>query len=273
MTRKTTAAAKLDSGLMIIPFDEYAKIDAVNKTRLGYLADSPLHCKHAMTHPQKDTASLAIGRAGDCSVLEPARFLDTYIRWDGGRRFGKEWEAFKAANAGREILTQDEWDRCLGLRAAVRGCKDAMRYLGDGIPQASFVWTDQATGLQCKGRADWVSEGNYIVDLKTCRDLGRFHRDTYDYRYHIQAAMYQDGIAAATGKEPLPFIFIAVESDEPYDVAVFHATQNFIDVGRREYARLLDLYQWCEKTNNWPGRYIGEQDLDVPPYSKEAING
>lgn len=258
-----TAKKQMPSGLVSMSFDEYRAAEGVNKSSLRHMADSPKHYQYRLTNPEDDKPAYVLGRATDCSILEPAKFLDRYIRWDGGRRFGKEWDAFKAEHASQEILTSEEWQRCIDMRAAVRGDKYAAPLLERGIAQPSFFWTDSATGIKCKGRADWVTPGEVIVDLKTCRDGGRFPRDAREFGYDIQAAYYTDGIAEATDGELLPFVFIVVESEPPYDVMVFYATEHMIEVGRSKYKDLLSKLAWHQTTNVWPGRYTEPQDLDI----------
>ena len=39
------------------------------------------------------------------------------------------------------------------------------------------------------------------------------------------------------------FVFITQEKEEPYNVSIFYAGQDFLDRGREEYKYLLDIYR------------------------------
>jgi hypothetical protein len=67
----------------------------------------------------------------------------------------------------------------------------------------------------------------------------------------VQAAFYQDGIKAITGKT-VPFCFITVEKDAPYAVACYKAGDEVIEVGRAKYRAALQLLKWCKDNDQWP---------------------
>jgi hypothetical protein len=71
-----------------------------------------------------------------------------------------------------------------------------------GYPQVSIFWTCEETGCPMKMRSDYLKT-RAVVDLKTfANPFGKpiDRAVTYamaSYKYHIQAAVYQEGIAAA----------------------------------------------------------------------------
>lgn len=66
---------------------------------------------------------------------------------------------------------------------------------------------------------------------------------------HLQAAFYQDGLKALTGKA-LPFYFIAVEKDGPHATAAYRASDEMIETGRAKYRGALQSLRWCR--HRWP---------------------
>jgi hypothetical protein len=139
-------------------FADYLSIPAVNWSSLKKLAISPLHYLHHIDSPPTPaTDAMIIGSATHKAVLEPEDFGSEYTVWTGARRAGKEWDAFCAANAGKEILREQDVDRVQALALSVQRHPGCARYLdGPGVNELTIRWNDLPTGIACKGRADRV---------------------------------------------------------------------------------------------------------------------
>lgn len=257
---------------------DYDRSPGVNWSTLKHLGKSPRHYEHHLLEPDEDTDSRKLGRAVHLAALEPERFAHAVALWDGGRRYGKEWNAFKAANAGKELLTEDEHKDCLAIQRAVRNDPTARAYLAGGMGEVSMFWRYEAAGvggleniaLDCKGRIDFVASvgAHAIVDLKTTRDASPsgFGREVWRYRYDAQAAFYVDGYRLATGKE-LPYVIVAVESGAPHVVQVYRLPDAVLDVGREHCRNLLERLSYCRKTASWPSYFEGESDIELPKWA------
>jgi hypothetical protein len=268
-----------------VPYEEYAALPGVSITRLKELARSPKHYRHRLTH-SLESAALTLGKAAHVAVLEPERFDRDHAVWgaveahktEAGKvrpRNGKDFDAFVAANKGREILTIDERDDAMAIQRAVRGDETAMRYLASGDPEVTMQW---ATGAhRSKGRLDWLTkdEGfDVLVGLKTARDCRHFIFATAAAKlgYHLQWAYYLDGFTAITGR-PAKVVEIVVESQPPHAVATFIITTDIIEQGRSEYVALLERLAECEGANEWPGPHVGEQHLTLPSWAYDRHDG
>ena len=261
--KRKPAKAKLSS----VPWPKYKADPRISISRLKSAAKSALQYKYDLEHEREDTDALIMGRAVHCAVFEPEKFLNRYVVWRNGRRQGGEWGRFCAAHAEGEILTAADYDRCLEIRKAVRDDKRVAPYLKAGFAEACLYWTDSVTAMECKGRADFVSDSApAILDLKTTRDISKFMADAYRMQYHMQTAFYTDAVKAMLEVD-LTFVVVAVENQPPYDLGVFPVPAETIDAGRREYRRLLDLVQHCEKSGVWPGAYEMPQDLILPAWA------
>jgi hypothetical protein len=260
-----------------VSWDAYAAIKAVSITRLKVIERSPLHYRHNLSNP-KESRPLTLGRAAHCAALEPERFAAVYCAWarstsSGGMapRKGKHWEAFKAANAGKEIVSAQDYGHATAIQTAIRSSDDAMRYLDHGTAEVMLRWN--AFGRECKGRADWLTQidaQDVIVGLKTARDCRPrdFGRDARRYGYHLQWAFYADGFKAITGRMP-KMVEIVVESAAPYAVAVYVIPDEVLTEGFDEYTDLLARLDECEKLDRWPGPVQGEQILILPSWGNE----
>lgn len=271
-----------------VPADEYHATSGVSITRLKELKRSPKHYQYRLANP-KLTSPLSLGTAAHCATLEPERFGRQFAIWsrrgESGSlcpRKGQHWEAFRAENPGKTIITEDECVAALALAQAVRSDPCAARYLESGEPEVTMHWEllsesqlHSPVTVQCRGRADWLTriDGEpYLIGLKTARDCRAFifGNAAAKLGYHLQWAFYLDGYRAITGKTP-HLKEIVVESAPPYDVVVYNVPEDVVLQGRAEYEGLLRQLIDCQRRNEWLGVANGlEQDLTLPTWAFDA---
>ena len=242
----------------------YDAIDAINWSRLKLIEKSPAHFKAGFSG---DSAAFRLGTAAHMAVLEPEKFATAYTIYKG-RRYGKAWDEFEqqAIDAGKQVLTQKEYDEASAIRDSVHRHARASQYLRGGQAEVPLTWTLGA--FKCKGRADYI--GDCIVDLKSTQDSSprAFARSCAKYGYYGQAAWYSDGVFRSTGKRK-PFVFIAVESTFPHVVTVFTVDDSIIEHGREQYLSLLGKLDYCTKQNFWGGYTESEEvALGLPEWSE-----
>lgn len=265
--------------ILDMPPEEYHAHPAISKSGLDKLHRSPLHYRYYREHPQEDTKALAFGRAFHAMVLEPEKFTQ-YVgiapAVDRRTKAGKEeYEIFLAEAAGKAIINQEDHATAKEMARAILTHPAARIVLGDkGKAEASLFW--QEGEVECRCRPDWLREDGLLIDLKTCADASPegFRRSAFNYRYHVQAAMYAEGYKAVTGKESAEFAFVCVEKEPPYAVAVYHATPEFLELGFREYAADLATYINCVLHDKWPGYSETSEPLGLPAWiSKQLEQG
>ncbi len=251
-------------------FSEYAKIEAEHWSGLRHMAVSPLHYLDAKSAPRTDSPQMAFGRAAHCATLEPDRFpLDFIARPEGLDRRTKDGKAAFAEleASGRDILTAEDYARALAAAAAVRGHKAASQYLADAECEVSLRWTDEATGLACKGRADFVTRG-WVGDLKFLRAVTprRLPSLLWDSGYYHQLAFYRRGILAVRRHE-VDAVIIAVESGRPHDVVARELSGGALKQADREVSALLARVAECRAAGEWPGQSPDPEVIDVPTWA------
>ena len=253
-------------------FDEYRALSGINFSTLKAMADSPLAYQHVLANPPKQTDAMALGSAIHTAVLEPDRFPLEYAVWEGGRRGTNDYKAFVAQQGGRQILTVAEYDQCLAVRDAVRAHKPARRLLRYGQAEVTLRWIDPLTHLRCKARLDWL-RGGALTDLKSTTDIDAriFGRLAGRMLYHCQLAFYRMGLRA-TGHPEGATQIIAVESDPPHDVAVYFLDDYQLEASEEKVQQLLARVKQCRRNRSWPGRYAGEQLLELPPWQFPSEN-
>ena len=252
--------------LVTMSSKDYHAHPAVGHSGLVRLMRSPAHFRSYLETPPSPTSAMQIGSAFHAFLLEPEKFEQEFAvapKFDRRTKDGKAAsEAWEAENAGKTALSADQMAAIEQMAASVRAHAGAAMMLGRGLAEMSGFWIDQETGIECKVRPDWLVtmevSGSYdlvtsIVDVKTCTDasLDGFSRSIANLGYDLQAAFYQDGVKALTGRK-VPFYFLAVEKDPPYAVAVYQASEEMIEVGRSKYRAALELLKWCRDNDRWP---------------------
>lgn len=258
-----------------VPFDEYLKLPGVSISALKEMKRSPQHYRYRVANPLQ-SAPLTLGRAAHCAVLEPERYESQFAVWDRRTSSGNlkprnsaEWEAFKAAHEGQEILTEDQHLDALAIGKAVRLDDNAMRYLDSGEPEVTMQW--QMQGRDCRGRIDWVTRpvaAAVLVGLKTSTDCRpfKFGAQAAKLGYHLQWAWYRNGWQVIKGEKPR-MVEIVVESKPPYAVAVYSVPDEVLLQGEEESLELLAKLQACELEGKWPGPVPIEEDISLPTWA------
>jgi hypothetical protein len=199
---------------------------------------------------------MLFGTAVHIGVLEPATFAERVVcAPDVNKRTkeGKaEWSSFCIENAGRIVLSRDDFERCQATVDAVSSHPTASDLLRGGKVELSLFWRDRQYDVPCKSRWDCFNHGG-IVDLKTCVDASPdgFARAIGAFSYHLQSAFYFSAAEHVLNATPEFFVFVAVESNPPHAVACYEldrasilAGMNLCDEALRRYKRALELGRW-----------------------------
>jgi hypothetical protein len=257
--------------------EAYHALKAVSPSQIKVLGRSPLHYHDRFLAEDREkpepTPAMLKGTALHTAVLEPQLWDSTIAvprqRFDGRTKAGQAAAAeFDRESAGKIVISPEDADEVRRMADAVR-THPAARFLLElpGRREASYTWTDEATGLECKTRPDWHSEDRRIVvDVKTCRDASRveFAKAISNLDYHVQAAWNQDALQAEQ------FITIAVENVRPYAVAVYPASGALIAAGQRRIQAAMTQLAECWQSGRWPGYGdLVQEPIDLPGWCRD----
>lgn len=266
--------------------DYHAMTNVVSKSHLDQIARSPLHYWAAYLDPNRQpreaTPAMAIGSAVHTHVLELSTWDERYVMAPEGinrrTKAGKElWAAFEADAASRTVLSRSDAELVMQMGRAVWSHPAAAFLLGrPGKAEQTYLWTDEATGLECKCRPDWMTnDGQLIVDLKATEDASPagFRKSIGNFRYYVQAAWYLDGIERATGRRPDQFIFVCVEKNPPHVVAVYAASAEMVATGAITAEADLARLAMCREASEWPGYSNQIETIDLPLWMRPRPDG
>lgn len=252
----------------------YHSIDAASNSTIGKIELSPAHCRAYLDGEFKETPAMIFGRMVHKIVLEREEFCNDYAVYpeeiDRRTKAGKEeYAAFMHVNGNKCIVKGEDFKKADDVYNAIMKNKTASSLLAQGAPEVSCFWQDREYDFPCKARFDFINKDGWLVDLKTTRDASSlgFSKAIINFGYHRQAAMYSDGYRAVTGKEPKGFVFIAVETEPPYAVAVHKISGPSLQVGYESYRSLLGKYVECVNKDEWPGYPDEMNEIDIPDWA------
>lgn len=245
----------------------------VSSSMIRELEKSPAHLQAYLAQKREPTKSMKFGTGFHALIGEPELFAKLYVKAPEGidrrTKAGKEaWVAFESENAGKQILSSEEYDALDGMLYSLLKNKSALALLTNGKAEQSVFWKDQATGVQCKCRPDYLREDGIIVDLKTTDDASvkGFQRSIANYSYHIQSAFYLNGVSQVFGEPLDEFVHLVVEKKPPYAVGIYTLDDVALSYAREQIKKLLALYADCSAKNDWPAYTCDIQNISLPAW-------
>ena len=263
---------------------EYNAAEGIRRSDLWKISDSPEKYKYFKDNPQEQTPAMAFGSAIHKLILEPDTFFEDYaVAPEINRRTndGKAaWEKFVADNAGKTIITADDYNTMKEMEAKLKTVSLARSLLyEDGKSEVPVFWTDPETGEKCKAKLDRLDIGldgrYYIIDYKSAlsAETFRFNSEIFKLGYHVQAGMYSEGTQIAYNLDYRPvFLFVVQEKKAPYAVNVIEVTDEVADAGNAQYHLLLGKLHDCKAVDIYPG-YVGDvpNDSFVPGWMSSML--
>lgn len=261
----------------------YHACEAVSATKLKAFAKSPLlyHRKYVakIIPPEEPGPHFALGQAAHSLILEgrAAYLASVAIRPEGIDRrtnAGKAaWAEFVAASDGKTIIDAEQAAQVERMYDSVMSHPAASALLAYTTPEIS--WRAKIGGLRVQCRTDAFGErpvevpgraepvGLRVVDLKTCEsvnegDYGCFQKQFWDLGYYKQAGFYLALLHTLLPKESIPeggipWFFVAVEKNEPFQTLVVEPDQTALAEGFAEAMDDLKALRECMASGVWPG--------------------
>jgi exodeoxyribonuclease VIII len=239
-------------------------------------------------HPKPSSDAMEKGSALHVLVLEPEKASDEIAVMPSlnlRTNASKEAKAiFLLENEGKIILKPEDYDKAAAMADRVKSHPFASALLDGSINESSVYWwyncmdpdDQEEYKIFLKVRPDALSPAhNAIIDLKSTADASYsgFAKTIVNFGYHLSAAMYAEGVNQC---KPLlketgciaynHFVFIAVESEPPYSVAVYELPATAMDHGRTLYRQALyRLHKFRQA--DWKGYPLEIREIELPPWA------
>jgi len=267
-------------GLYEISNEQYHGGPGLSKSALDLLRRSPAHYAAAYIHGKREPSTPAqiLGTRIHSSILEPHLFERDYVvepaelsaLSSATKAYKEGRKLFEEANPGRSVLSLDEWNTIRGMTDAVWSNPNAATLLQNGYAEQSVYWNHpDFPDVLCKARPDYLRMEGVVIDVKTTKDAGAkaFASSIANFRYHVQAAWYLHGLSFAFGREFKHFVFIAVEKEPPYGVAIYEASPDMVFKGEMDYREDFARYIECSRSGVWPGYDQSIKMIDLPRWA------
>lgn len=250
--------------------DDYHAHDSISKSGLDRVSRS---IDHYQT-PREQSAEMSTGALVHWVLLGGDEATPFVVRPDDDRgnfrkTAGKQWRAEQQA-AGRTILTKDEKAEIERICDAVQAHPLAWRMLTGGHIERSHFWHDREFDIAARCRPDvYHDDSSIMVDLKTCRDASpkTFARSVHTYRYDVQWAFYDRGLASTGAGNADTFAIVAVETSPPYGVAVYEMDSAWLALGLDRMLPDLERYaEWKHGRAQFTGYDPAPQLLEMPSW-------
>jgi hypothetical protein len=224
---------------------------------------SMAHMRLAVTTERADTDAMRWGRLVHMAILEPAKFAALPV-WRGGRRAGKDWQAFEdevAAGTG-EYITEENSADLLAISGSARIALATLPAVE--ATEVQIDWTDALYG-KATARIDALTSVGSMIEIKTCAKIDErlFRSQAWSLGYNLQLGWYHHGLLE-NGKDGQRYV-LAIESKPPYCTAVYTVPVKVLNDGYEEAAEIARRYRICESTGRFAGPYDGTVMKLEPP--------
>lgn len=145
-----------------------------------------------------------------------------------------------------------------------------------GPAERSLFWQDAETGVWCRARLDHMPTAEFgsrwfiVSDYKTTKsaDPEEIAKAVYSYGYHIQAAMYLEGVRALGIHADPRMVFVFQEKAAPYLATVIELDHTALKIGHSQLRKALSLYKQCSETGRWPGYSEQVETISLPVWAE-----
>tara|TARA_Y100000114_G_scaffold53473_1_gene48803 strand:+ start:1233 stop:2009 length:777 start_codon:yes stop_codon:yes gene_type:complete len=231
--------------------DYYSDWKYITNSQLGYIKKGWEYYMMMKNGVKLDSPALRFGNLLHTLILEPEKYQEKFFVLNDEDRpeptksmaskLNKAWKnkmLTKIENDNKILIDLNQYNLALTLRDKVKSFKIINDFIHNSKKEIAKTWLDFNTLVECKGKVDMLIDDNMIIDIKTTsKPITQFKKSAFTYDYHRQAAFYSDGFNV---KE---FIFLVVETNEPYQVGLFRCSEEFLDRGRQECFSLLNTYK------------------------------
>jgi hypothetical protein len=205
---------------------------------------------------------MIFGSAIHLAILEPDKFKEMI--------FSHSYKTPKFNAEGQIFLHRDTIAEIEIIASTVKKHPIASELLNNTRKEISLFWKDSDIDIMCKARIDAYNERhNLIIDLKYCKDASMkgFSRQAAQLKYHWQPYWYLTGAELLFQRPGMQFIFICIEGEPTYSVALYLVTPQVLLKAEESILEQKNIYANCLWEDTWPGYPEEIQELHLPSWA------
>lgn len=235
----------------------------IEKRPLSYssmkaFSNSPKHYIEYLNNPFVPTDATILGNLIDCLVLTPEDFEKKYWVFESSykdfktkaAREERDQEIAMARELNKTVVTTEQLTIAKTCKTALMDHEQSRILIEHRTKvQNKLSWRDRKRDLPIVGYLDFESNAwdtEFLVDLKSSRsaDPNDFTRYAAQLKYQIQCGGYLEGYYNQYYRWP-NFIFLAVETSEPFNVSVNFCDDKYVEAAKAEWNGLLQAFRYC----------------------------
>ncbi len=269
-----------------ITFQEYLALPGLNSSKLKPYSKSVRFGVWSEAKKLKPSQAMSIGSLAHSLILEGEAAFNRLIAsdyitsgWPVNEKTGKvygetsnKWaEWIETIDPNKKVMLPEELSKVKAMTQAVAEHPAAMQLLNQcNYRETAITWICEYTKEPMKALLDGFGSG-IALDLKTIgKQLSAkmLEREMYDRQYHMQFAMYGDGLHM-NGFDT-EFFVIFVQSKDEMDVCAALIDHAALEQGRADYIKAVENYKKRDepiKTGLFPAMI----DLSIPYYAIEEF--
>ena len=215
------------------------------------------------------------GSLAHCLILEPWNLDNDFAIYQGFRKSGNDYKAFKAAEEagkGRIIVSKSQFKKVEGWVNDYKLNETAVNLIKGCETEYSLF--GELKGMKLKVRADAINiEKGYIADVKTTAydvDQESFANTVKDFKYQLSGAMYAKMFSEYYGK-PFDFYFIVLGKGKGGGTEVYKLGDDSVRDGMKMVNAGLAKYTECKASGIWKNNEIKLDKIQVNSYDNYEI--
>jgi len=166
----------------------------------------------------------------------------------------------KESSTMEGVLGEGEYDSMVKSVDVIRNHPRFSRLIIGGKAEISIFWRDKETGVMCKVRFDYLTQGSdaWGIDYKSTNadiwDVRSVSRTITKYGYDISASMYLEGMQKAGLGDHSTFMLLFQQKKPPYIPRTLLLDKEILDTSYPCFRKGLELYKYnIEKygTTKW----------------------
>ena len=253
-------------------FDTYRAQPGINASALKKGRTSLLHMNAEMNRETNaPTPAMLLGTNTHTAILEPERFADEVVMWEGTSRRGKAWDEFKDENASKTIVTPSELKLLADIASSVSKHPEARHVIGTTDKEVSMMWESPEIYGHGKARLDMFTPNELWGDLKSTSKIHprEFQNHAEKMGYFHQAGWAAEGMNRLGLSMDIGYYIVAVESSAPFDVVVYELDFEDVMQARSECRQIAVDYKLALATGKFDGvASDGIQTLRRPEWAR-----
>lgn len=252
--------------------NEIFNLPAISKTGMDKISVSPLDYWYSFVNPNRKpyvkSDDTIFNEALRCAVFAPSEFQKIYVRQPilnkktnlGKSEFNALLEIVQKNN--QILLNYDSFEVIKKMQTALIS-HPTFKKLSIGKVGEPSRFVDKESGAVIKFLPHFINDNGIILDLSTTKDASssNFAKDCVNTNLHKRAALQMDGLDLTV------YVFIRIESFEPYKIGFHYLDDRSVSFGRSQYRENCKIYSECLKTDVWNGLSEKIESVSLPEWA------